>query len=88
MTNWKENLKYWGIDELKMEPCCLIRYDEKKRRAYDEMRRDAEQLQLTSVDTEQFGPGRVSHVRMHVWNLFEKPQTSRAARVRFIYIFT
>jgi hypothetical protein len=80
--SFAEDLEYWGIDELQLEPCCQIRYEEKKRRAYDEMRRDAEAMQqMTSVDSEQFGPGRFSHLRMKTWNLLEKPQTSLAARV-------
>ena len=46
---------------------------------FDEMRKEAETMQVR-VD-EDFGSGPCANWQKKVWDLLEKPQTSKAARV-------
>ena len=55
------------------------RFHQRKEHVFDEMRKEAASLMERAV--EDFGGGRCAHWRHRVWDLLEKPQTSRAARV-------
>ena len=79
VLSFSDDLKFWGIDEFFLESCCQHRYHQKKEQVQEEIRKEAESLQQT--DDESFGSGKFSKWRHKVWDLMEKPQTSRAARV-------
>ena len=79
VLSFADDLEYWGVDELYLESCCQHRYHQRKENVFEEMRKEAESLQVRV--TEDFGSGRFSEPRRKVWDLLEKPQTSKAARV-------
>nr|AWJ68238.1 putative potassium voltage-gated channel Shab subfamily 4 [Hirudo verbana] len=75
-----DDLEYWGLDELYLESCCQHVYHRCKEQVYDEMHK--EQQSLAVSDPEVFiGSGRTLRWRQKLWDLLEKPQTSKAARV-------
>lgn len=76
---FSDDLEYWGIDELELEPCCQNRYHQRKDHVFEEMRK--EQESLIQRDEEEFGDGKCAQYQRRVWNLLEKPQSSTAARV-------
>jgi len=78
-----DDLDYWGVDELFIEPCCQYRYTERRDRVNDDIRREAEALRQALVEDEHQGTGRIIQARRWLWNFLEKPQMSLAARVRF-----
>ena len=75
-----DDLEYWGIDELYLEPCCQHRYHQRKEHVLEEMRKEADSL-LTEPAVEDFGDGPWAKWQQRLWDLLEKPQTSMAARV-------
>ena len=75
-----DDLEYWGIDELYLEPCCQHRYHQRKEHVLEEMRKEADSL-LTEPAEEDFGDGPWAKWQQRLWDLLEKPQTSMAARV-------
>ena len=75
-----DDLEYWGIDELYLEPCCQHRYHQRKENVLEEMRKEADSL-LTEPADEDFGDGPWAKWQQRLWDLLEKPQTSMAARV-------
>ncbi|XP_059905604.1 potassium voltage-gated channel subfamily C member 2 isoform X1 [Gadus macrocephalus] len=97
---FEEELAFWGVDEMDVEPCCWMTYRQ---------HRDAEEaldaFQLTAVDPgEDDEAGRLGlqdpaglhggvaglwrRWRPAVWNLFDDPYSSRAARfVAFASLF-
>jgi len=79
VLSFADDLEYWGVDELYLESCCQHRYHQRKENVFEEMRKEAESLQVRA--TEDFGTGRFAEPRRKVWDLLEKPQTSKAARV-------
>lgn len=80
----KEDLSYWGIDELLVEPCCAVRYYPEIEICQNEldMEEDEKRKALEREKLEDFGPSLLGRTRKYLWNLFEYPQTSRGAQVR------
>lgn len=79
VLSFSDDLQYWGVDELYLEPCCQHKYHQRKENVFEEMRKEAESLEVH--EEEDFGPGKYGLWKKKVWNLLEKPQTSMAARV-------
>ena len=79
VLSFSDDLEYWGIDELELEPCCQNRYHQRKDHVYEEIRK--EQESLIQRDEEEFGHGKCAQYQRRLWNLLEKPQSSTAARV-------
>jgi len=85
VLSFADDLEYWGVDELYLESCCQHRYHQRKENVFEEMRKEAESLQVRAA--EDFGTGRFAELRRKVWDLLEKPQTSKAARVSPSFCF-
>jgi len=79
VLSFGDDLEYWGVDELLLESCCQHQYHQHKESIFDEMRKEAETL--TVGKGEEFGSGACANWQRKVWDLTEKPQTSKAARV-------
>ena len=77
---FSDDLEFWGIDELYLEPCCQHKYHQRKEHVHEEMRKEAESLKTR--DEEDFGDGKCSGYQKFLWDLLEKPTTSIAARVK------
>jgi len=68
-----EELEYWGLDDLHMEPCCQHTYY-RARWLLPETTQDEE------VE-DNFGNGFCAPTQKQLWNLFENPHHSKAAKV-------
>jgi hypothetical protein len=79
VLSFHDDLCYWGIHEFYLEPCCQHKYHQKKELVLEEIRKEEETLKERIVE-ESFGLICPS-MRKKVWDLMEKPQTSRGARV-------
>jgi len=80
----RQDLEYWGVDELLLEPCCALKYYPEielcVKEVEGEERSRAKQAERKA--TEDFGDTRVGRARKWLWNLTEYPETSFAAEVR------
>uniref|UniRef100_A0A3P8WL88 BTB domain-containing protein n=1 Tax=Cynoglossus semilaevis TaxID=244447 RepID=A0A3P8WL88_CYNSE len=90
---FEEELSFWGIDETDVEPCCWMTY--RQHRDAEEAL-DVFELNVDNGDEDDeigkrlgiedvAADGNVSLWRKwqpRIWNLFEDPYSSRAARVR------
>jgi hypothetical protein len=86
VLSFHDDLCYWGIHEFYLEPCCQHKYHQKKEIVLEEIRKEEETLKERIID-ENFGVYCCPSIRHKVWDLMEKPQTSRGARVRILYYF-
>lgn len=79
----REDLNYWGIDELLVEPCCAVKYYPEIEVCQSEldMEEDEKRKALDREKLEDFGSSKLGRLRKQLWDLFEYPQTSRGAQV-------
>ena len=71
-----------GIDEFYLEPCCLTKLNSRRDHIVEELRKEKECLINDDGDeVEYFGEGKYNRARKIVWDLLEKPQTSKTANV-------
>lgn len=83
IMSYGEELEYWGIDEFYLEHCCLTKYNQRRDHILEEMRKDDECLNPDD-GIESFGTGRYDRLRKFVWDLLEKPDSSKPAKVSYI----
>jgi len=90
VLSFSDDLEYWGLDELHLEACCQHNYHQLKEAVYEELRKEAESLiQPEEDEQQQHGKAKTtvdvgscySRWKQRAWDLLEKPQTSKAARV-------
>uniref|UniRef100_A0A673KZJ4 BTB domain-containing protein n=1 Tax=Sinocyclocheilus rhinocerous TaxID=307959 RepID=A0A673KZJ4_9TELE len=92
---FEEELSFWGIDETDVEPCCWMSYrqhrDAEEALEVFEMNVDNDEddeygkrLGIEDVVSADGTGSRWRKWQPVIWNLFEDPYSSRAARVRFL----
>ncbi|XP_010795219.1 potassium voltage-gated channel subfamily V member 1 [Notothenia coriiceps] len=70
-----QEIQYWGIDEHRIDACCRERYHRRKEQKETlDIQRDFED------DDEDFVGAAFPALRRRLWDLLEKPKSSRAAR--------
>ena len=80
----REDIAYWGIDELLVEPCCAVKYYPEIEIGVKEIDTEEteKQREIEREKLEDFGPTWYGKLRKKLWNLFEYPSTSKGAQVR------
>lgn len=90
---FSDDLAYWAVDELYIEPCCQQRYQQRKEQVLEVLRKELDELTLGDESDAEAdhraaalsagGEGERCAVlwRRRVWDLTEKPQSSLPARV-------
>ena len=69
-----------GIDEFYLEPCCLNKLNQRRDHIMEELSKEKECLHKKD-SVEYFGEGKYNRARKIIWDLLEKPQTSKTANV-------
>ena len=79
----RDDLAYWGLDELVLEPCCAVKFYPEIEVCIKEinMEESEKQREIEREKLEDWGDSFVGRYRKILWNLFEYPSTSRAAQV-------
>ena len=93
---FEEELNFWGIDELQMEPCCWSTYTRHRdarafekvftvnqTRQEDDLSEDGEPSNMGSAKQRKLW---YNSYRKRIWNMLEKPYSSKGAQVRFIFL--
>ncbi|XP_067456495.1 potassium voltage-gated channel subfamily V member 1 [Thunnus thynnus] len=72
-----QEIEYWGIDEVRISPCCRERYyRHKEQKETLDVHREFE----AEDSDEDFVGAACPAFRRRLWDLLEKPESSRAAR--------
>ena len=81
--NTREDLAYWGIDELLVTPCCAVKFYPEIDICVKEIDIEEEEKarEIEREKLEDFGTTWYGKLRKKLWDLFEYPQTSRGAQV-------
>ena len=88
-TNFHGDLKYWGIDELLLDPCCALKHYPEMEQSKKEASR---QIKVKKKEEdrklyEDFGSSWIGEARERIWNLTEHPESSTMARVSILLTF-
>lgn len=85
----REDMAYWGMDELSVEPCCAVKFYPEIEICIKEIdMEESENLrELERQRIEDFGQSFMGRSRKFLWNLFEYPSTSQAAKVPNLQIY-
>ena len=69
--------------QLALEPCCEHRYDQRREAVLEELRKDEEAVrhQESAAASDVSGLRGWARARVLLWDLVERPTTSRAARI-------
>lgn len=83
VLSFNDDLNYWGINEFYLESCCQHKYHQKKEIVLEEIRKEEESIRerIVSEKFEWYCPT----WRKKMWDLMEKPQTSKGARVSALF---
>ena len=76
---FNDDLEYWGVNPLWLENCCQNKFLTRKEHIEDEMQKDASLLKKEA--DEYWGEGCCARSQQFLWDLFEKPESSLAAKV-------
>lgn len=73
-----------------IEPCCALKYYPEIEICIKEQKgeQEAKRKESQRLEDENFGNHLIGRIRTYLWNLFEYPETSKAAQVNkmhFIY---
>ena len=90
---FEEELAYWGIDELQMEPCCWSTYTQHREaqatlKAFEGLQKDVddstehESYPTTLMETSAGNSSCFEKLRPKIWAMFEQPYSSKYAQVR------
>ncbi|XP_030638639.1 potassium voltage-gated channel subfamily V member 1 [Chanos chanos] len=78
VVSFLQEIEYWGIDELRIDPCCRDKYYRRKEMKESlDIRRDVE---VMDNDEEDFSGVLCQDLRQRLWDLMEKPDSSAAAK--------
>ena len=87
LMSFHNDLNYWGINEFYLEICCQNKFQQKKDEVSEEIRKEQKTV---IVENEISFTGYFSNSRRKIWDLMERPDTSKASRVSkdFLNIIT
>jgi len=69
-----EELAYWGLDDLHLEPCCQYAFYRMKQFLPNPKEDEKEEV-------DEFGSSRFNRARKWVWELFEEPNKTKLGKV-------
>ena len=80
---FQEELTFWGIDELQMEPCCWSNYTQ-HREAQETLKafeKDPDEQDENPFAVDPHAPPRIQW-KQRIWAMLEQPHSSKYAQVR------
>ncbi|ESN91001.1 hypothetical protein HELRODRAFT_187620 [Helobdella robusta] len=80
VQSYSEDLEYWGVSDVNLEPCCQAQYFHNREFCLNEIRKEKKSLKIYA-DEDAFEPGTFCiNLRQKLWDVVDKPQTSLLAR--------
>ena len=77
---FNDDLEYWGISDLWLETCCQNKFLSRKEFIEEEMNKEAQHIKREMSERRKISSW-CSRAQQIIWNLFEKPESSLAAKV-------
>ncbi|XP_023328907.1 potassium voltage-gated channel protein Shab [Eurytemora carolleeae] len=84
VMDFSQDLDYWMIDDIYLEPCCEGKYTGTKEHVVEEVKKNSK-VNTTVVDQEYFGEGPCARYQKCLWDLMEKPNSSIFAKILSLF---
>ena len=81
IKDFLQDLKYWMVDERHLEPCCGDRLNVRLEALHEDLIKEERIYQKEVKEIDEFPDTRTGRFQKQIWDLFEKPQSSKAATV-------
>nr|XP_055067980.1 potassium voltage-gated channel subfamily V member 1 [Misgurnus anguillicaudatus] len=78
VISFLQEIEYWGIDELRIDSCCRDKYY--RRKEIKESMEISKESDVVDSDNEDFNGVICQDLRQRLWDLMEKPDSSKAAK--------
>ena len=79
----EEEFRFWLLEDLNLEPCCLLKYFPRTKEAHQQILEEIEENRRADRknEEEKFGGGGLSRFRSRLWDVLEYPETSHCAQM-------
>lgn len=77
-TEFNDDLNYWRISDSYISLCCQRKYHQKRDFIEEEVKKE---MFVEEVEDWEFSGRRIPYYQKLLWNLFENPTSSMAAKV-------
>ena len=85
--DFASELEFWQISDINLEICCVEKFFARKDNLLEVIEK-AKKMEPEPEEVEDFGTGYFAKYQKELWDLFEKPQTSFAAKCVSIFSVT
>ena len=83
VLDFAADLEFWKIGDINLEICCVEKFYARKDTLLEFLEKEKKN-QPEVEEVENFGSGYFAKYQKQLWDLFEKPQSSSAAKVMSI----
>ena len=81
MLSYADDLKFWMIHEINMHICCVDKFHARRDTILTNIEKENATLGGEEGPEEDFGDGYFANYQKALWDLFENPQSSVAAKI-------
>ena len=86
ILDYQDDLDYWNVTDINLEVCCFDKFNSRRDHILGEVEKDKQVGAAEEEVAEDFGNGYFAKYQKALWDLFEKPQSSLAAK--FVSLFS
>lgn len=79
VSDFAEELEYWGIDFIHMEDCCQYKFSRRREKIFKENKKNKDAMK--AEEEEDFGEGPLAKIQKTGYDILEKPSSSIPAKI-------
>ena len=85
ILDYQDDLDYWNVSDINLEVCCFDKFNSRREHILREVEKEKSVGAVEVEVVEDFGDGYFAKYQRALWDLFEKPQSSQAAKFASLF---
>ena len=85
ILDYQDDLDYWNVSHINLEVCCFDKFNSRRDHILEEVEKEKLVGAVEEEVDEDFGSGYFAKYQKALWDLFEKPQSSQAAKFASLF---
>lgn len=85
ILDYQDDLDYWNVSDINLEVCCFDKFNSRRDHILGEVAKEKLVGAVEEEVVEDFGNGYFAKYQRALWDLFEKPQSSQAAKFASLF---